>query len=91
MIVALLILIGLFLGLLGFFLLKKQEIFLTLLAHANQENQKFLATYGIIFLILAIIAFLISPFAQKEIALFFIAAMMLVSGLFSYQFSKRID
>lgn len=91
MIVALLILIGLFLGVLGFFLLKKQAIFLVLLANSSQENQKFLATYGLIFCVLGIIALLLAPFAQKEIALFFIAAMMLVSGLFSYQFSKKID
>lgn len=87
---ALFIFISLFLGTLSFFLLKKQTIFLTLLSDSSKKNQKFLATYGLLFLILGIIAFVLAPFIQKDSALFFIAAMMLVSSLFSYQFSKKI-
>lgn len=90
MILILFIFIGLFLSIFSFFLLKKQTIFLTLLADSSKENQKFLTVYGLIFLTLAFLAFVLSAFIQKDRALFFIAAMMVISGLFSYQFSKKI-
>ncbi|MHC5269591.1 hypothetical protein ACYSNO_10460 [Enterococcus sp. LJL98] len=90
MIIALLFLIGFVLILFSFFLLKKQAVFLTLLQSAEKEKHPFLTTYGWVFFALGISSCLLAPFAQKESALFFIAVMLLVSGHFSYQFSKKM-
>ena len=90
MIFIIFILIGLFLSVFAFFLLKKQTIFLALLAADHESNKQFLARYGFLFLCLALLAFGLSPFIQRDGVLYFIALMMLVSGLFSYQFSKKI-
>ena len=53
MIFIIFILIGLFLSVFAFFLLKKQTIFLALLAADHESNKQFLARYGFLFLCLA--------------------------------------
>lgn len=90
MILGILILIGLVLLVFSFLLFKKQVIFLTLLADDSLANKQFLQIYSMIFLGLGVTAFLLIPFADKEMTLYFLAIMMLVSATFSYQFSKKI-
>lgn len=70
--------------------LLKQNIFLSLIEE-TEANQKFLKTYGIIYILLAIISAILVFFSQTLLTLIFIAIMMFVSALFSIQFSRKMS
>lgn len=91
MITAILILIAFVLFILGFVLLKKQTIFLTLLSDDRPENKRFLQVYGLIFSGLGIVSLTLIPIANTVVVLYFLAVMMLASGSFSFQFSKKMN
>ncbi|WP_122645792.1 hypothetical protein [Enterococcus mediterraneensis] len=73
----------------SYFLLKKQEIFFTLIPK-NEENQAYFQTFGLAYGFLGILGIFIAFFNHKIITLFFLALMLLVSAVFSILFSKKM-
>ena len=69
--------------------LMKQTVFFSLIEN-NEKNSRFLKTYGLIYLVLGVISALLATVNQMLFILAFIAVMMLVSALFSIQFSKKM-
>ena len=56
----------------------------------NDVNSRFLKNYGYIFVLLGLISVALIFVNQTVVTLFFIAVMMVVSALFSMQFSKKM-
>lgn len=88
MTIFLLILMAVVLIFLGITLIK-QTVFFSLIEN-NEKNSRFLKTYGLIYLVLGVISALLATVNQMLFILAFIAVMMLVSALFSIQFSKKM-
>ncbi|EOT30614.1 hypothetical protein [Enterococcus saccharolyticus] len=88
MTIFLLILMAVVLIFLGITLMK-QTVFFSLIEN-NEKNSRFLKTYGLIYLVLGVISALLATVNQMLFILAFIAVMMLVSALFSIQFSKKM-
>lgn len=88
MTIFLLILMAVVLIFLGITLMK-QTVFFSLIEN-NEKNSRFLKTYGLIYLVLGAISALLATVNQMLFILAFIAVMMLVSALFSIQFSKKM-
>lgn len=85
----LLAIIALFLFLISFFLIKKQDPFLTLLG-LKESNKEFLKLFGIIYIILGVLALITGVWNQKILSLLLLFLIILVSGIFSVLFSKKM-
>ena len=67
----------------------QQNLFYSMI-EKNDVNSHFLKNYGYIFLLLGLISVALIFVNQTVVTLFFIAVMMVVSALFSMQFSKKM-
>ena len=83
-----LIILALFLLVVGFAFTKKEFFFV--LIKKTPENQRFLKSYGIVFIILGILSLFLLFYPQKIVVLLLLAVMLFFSAIFSLQFAKRM-
>lgn len=90
MITILLLLAGAMLCFLGYLLIKKQNFFFVLLASNTAKEQTFLTRFGQLYFFTGCVGVILAFFAQRDLALFYLAMMMSLSAVFSIQFSKKM-
>jgi hypothetical protein len=83
-----LIILALFLLIVGFAFTTKD--FFYVLIEKTPENQRFLKSYGSLFIILGILSFVLLFYPQKIVVLLLLALMLFFSAIFSLQFAKRM-
>ncbi|MGX7244441.1 hypothetical protein ACWOC1_06295 [Enterococcus quebecensis] len=75
----------------GVYLLKKASVFLPIMHNGEaDDNKQFLHQFGVFYLILAGIGILVGLFNLKFFSLFYIFCLLVISGVFSFMFAKKI-
>lgn len=89
MLSVLLVLFSILLLAFGFFLIFRQPIFFSLIKE-SARNQTFLRTYGILFLVLGLVAFGLTFTDHRTILTLWISLILFISATFSVQFSSKM-
>lgn len=74
----------------GFYLLKKQEIFFVLV-EKTEKNQKFLQFYGVAYALFGLLGLAVAFFNQRMLALLFLLLVIIISSAFSITFAKKMS
>jgi dolichol kinase len=74
----------------GFYLLKKQEIFFVLV-EKTEKNQKYLQFYGVAYALFGLLGLVVAFFNQRMLALLFLLLVIIISSAFSITFAKKMS
>lgn len=82
--------VALLLFVVGFYLVKKQEVFLVLIPD-EEENKSFLSQFGSIYLFLGVAGLVVAILNDRIYALLFLIALLSVAAVFSILFSQKMS
>lgn len=83
-------LVALLLLIVGFYLLKKQEVFLVLIPD-EEENKSFLSQFGYSYLFLGVVGIVVASLNDRIYALLFLIALLSLAAVFSILFAQKMS
>lgn len=90
MITFLVLLFALLLLLVSYFLLQKQTVFFALIPE-NEDNQDFLRTFGLLYLIGGLAGFVFAYLGKTGFTTVYLIVTLLIAALFSILFSTKMN
>ena len=84
------LLFAILLSLVGLLIRWKKNLFFQLIDH-NEKNERFIIHYAYQLIGLGLIGIALHFFETEVLAMFYIASVLLVSGVFSFAFAKKMS
>ncbi|KAF1299108.1 hypothetical protein BAU15_00230 [Enterococcus sp. JM4C] len=83
-------LVSLLLLVVGYYLLRKQAVFLSLISN-DEENKAFLSQFGSIYLFFAVLGIIVAIANDKFYAIIFLIALLCIAAVFGILFSQKMS